>query len=137
MASTIEGVTVGVTAALDVTFPAMQQRSALVRFFAIAWAVFQVASPAVGAIADGRLAAANAFGPATHVEATTSSSCPQVHSPDCAICRYLSGPASPLPPAAIGFAIRKDPRSTRAESMFAHAGAIAFPPGRAPPGLNV
>jgi hypothetical protein len=115
----------------------MQQRSALARLFAIGWAIFQMASPAVTAIADGRLAAENSAGPATHVEATSTSSCPQAHSPDCALCRYLSGPANALPNAPIGLAIARDAESPGSETTRPHVVALVLPPGRAPPVLNV
>ena len=115
----------------------MQQRSAFVRFLAIGWATFQLASPAITALADGRLAAANASEPSTHVEATSTSSCPQVHSPDCAICRYLSGPISTLPPATIGLIVFRDAQAPRGESALLHTAALVLPPGRGPPALNV
>ena len=111
----------------------MRRRTTFVRSLAVFWAALQLASPAVSAIADGRLAAQNASGPATHVEATTTASCPVVHSPDCAVCRYLS--ASPLGARLSAFVplLSADSREPMAESREQHSAALALPHGRAPP----
>jgi hypothetical protein len=71
----------------------MTGHTRLWRFLALSWAALQLAAPAVSSLADARLAAAgNAI---AHVEASSSDTCPLAHSPDCAMCRYLSGAASP------------------------------------------
>src|SRR5687768_16137798 len=112
---------------------AMRRRTPFVRFLALFWAALQLASPRISSIADGRMAAQNASGPTTHVESTTTSSCPVVHSPDCAVCRYLSGSACAQQLSALGFPLSVGGRGPRAESREQHRPALTLPHGRAPP----
>ena len=109
------------------------RRSTSVRILAILWAALQFASPGASAIADGMLAAANAAGPTTHVEATTSATCPVVHSPDCGVCRYVSGPATLNRVTAFGVQLSAESREPRAESSVHSVTLAALPHGRAPP----
>ncbi|MGH7677348.1 MAG: hypothetical protein ACRENU_02700 [Gemmatimonadaceae bacterium] len=109
------------------------RRSTSVRKLAILWAALQFASPGASAIADGMLAAANAAGPTTHVEATTTASCPVVHSPDCGVCRYLSGPADMNGPSAFDARPSAEARAPRAEGSLHSIALAALPHGRAPP----
>ena len=67
----------------------MTRRSPVIRLLALLWATLQIASPGLGALADGLLAA-QTRDPASHVEATTSGRCPVVHAPDCGLCRQLT-----------------------------------------------
>lgn len=111
----------------------MRRRSPFVRFLALFWAALQLASPGVSAIADGKLAAENASGPATHVEATTTSACPVVHSPDCGVCRYLSGAACLEQHSALGFRIVASTAEPTVTAGPRIGNALALPHGRAPP----
>jgi hypothetical protein len=113
----------------------MTRRGTWTRCIALVWATLQLLSPGVSAIADGRLALEAAGSPQVHVEATGSATCPEVHSPDCGVCRYLT--TGGVLPSASGLV----PIETR------HSGALAFrivrlnsavevlPHGRAPPVL--
>lgn len=112
----------------------MMRRTPLLRFLSLLWAALQLATPALGTLADARLAAA-AGDPVSHVESTSSSTCPVIHAPDCAVCRYLSG-AAPAPdtPDAV------DVNFKRVGAFIAAAGGpailtIVLPDGRAPPGI--
>jgi hypothetical protein len=115
--------------------PGMKRRSGLSRFFVLLVAALQLASTGFSALAHGKLARQGASGPATHVEGTTSSRCPVVHAPDCAVCRYLTtvaqgstGPelvsidaADTVCPTTVARSVRADPHG--------------LPPGRAPPSV--
>ena len=102
------------------------------RCLALVWAIVQLLSPGVSAIADGRLAQDNATAP-VHVEATGTATCPEVHSPDCGVCRYLSTGGEI--PAMSGIALC-DARAAMSVSARGAGGAFAhvlLPHGRAPP----
>ena len=112
----------------------MTRRTPLLRFMSLLWAALQLATPALSSLADARLAAA-AGDPIAHVESTSSSNCPAIHPPDCAVCRYLSGPAaSPDSP---------DEGRVNAGRLGGFVAAnrapanrtIVLPDGRAPPGM--
>lgn len=113
---------------------AMMRRTVLLRFFSLLWAGVQLATPALGSLADARLAAA-AGDPMAHVESTTSSTCPAIHAPDCAVCRYLSG-AAPAPDAQSSAHVNAASAgaSFPARSTAALL-AIVLPDGRAPPAV--
>lgn len=98
-------------------------------------AALQLLSPGIASIADGLLARDNASGPLTHIEATTTSSCPVVHAPDCGICRYLStaGTLQRTTPAIVVSTGSPQPRC--AETRQPLGGATLQPNGRAPPVL--
>lgn len=111
----------------------MNGHSRWARILALVWAMVQVLSPGASAIADGMLARENAAAPLAHVEATGSATCPEVHSPDCGVCRYLStggempAAAAPLPVA------RRVVAAASQRGLGAAAGARFLPLGRAPP----
>jgi hypothetical protein len=112
----------------------MTKRSPFVRVFTLMWASLQLAAPAMSSIADGLLAIDNASRPTTHVEATTTESCPVVHAPDCGVCRYLTtaGTNDSSSPA-FGWQ-RRDPLApTSAVLTDPGCAARALPHGRAPP----
>jgi hypothetical protein len=110
----------------------MTRRTPLLRFLALLWAGIQLATPAFGSLADARFAAA-AGDPVAHVESTTLATCPVIHPPDCAVCRYLSGTASePETQDAV------DVNAARVSAFIAADCAPArrttvLPDGRAPP----
>lgn len=114
----------------------MKRRTTLVRFLALVWATLQVASPALASIADGMLARESATSPSTHVEATTSASCPVVHSPDCGVCRYLSAAGSNDAGApALGWEGASQCGIISSATTIALSAAVVLPHGRAPPTL--
>ena len=110
----------------------MTRRKPLLRFLAVLWASLQFAMPALGSLADARFAAA-AGDPVSHVESKSSASCPAVHAPDCAVCRYLSGGSSaPENAAAVHIDAARAGAQARTRSAIAHV-AVTLPDGRAPP----
>lgn len=114
--------------------PPMRRRTTFVRCLALVWATLQLASPGLSAIADGLLARASASGPSIHVEATSGASCPVVHSPDCAVCRYLSVSASSDTAApAFGWAETSQCGVVPDATTAARSAAFALPHGRGPP----
>jgi hypothetical protein len=115
--------------------PRMKRRARIVRFLALVGAALQLASPGFSAIAHGRLARESASGPATHVEATTTANCPVVHSPDCAVCRYLSTSACGTPEPSL--VPRREAETARPDDYrrSTWGGPHALPHGRAPPAV--
>jgi hypothetical protein len=112
----------------------MTRRKPLLRFLALLWAGLQFTMPALGSLADARFAAA-AGNPVAHVESKSSASCPAVHAPDCAVCRYLSG-ATPVPENAAAVNIVAELGSAHARTRCANAHvAVILPDNRAPPAL--
>ena len=111
----------------------VNRRAPFLRFLAVGWATLQLASPGLIAIADGISASASFAEAASHVEATGSESCPVPHSPDCAVCRYLSSGAAPPPHAALLIVNSTDLREPRADSRLRWNAAVVLPDGRAPP----
>ena len=115
-----------------VSFMAMIRRAS-VRILAMVWATLQLASPGTAAVADGLLASASASAPTTHVEAKTGAGCHAVHSPDCALCRYVSHSAVQSAvdsfTGELGAHIGKPARRHRAALVI----ALTLPHGRAPP----
>jgi hypothetical protein len=98
------------------------------------WASLQLAAPAMSSIADGLLTIDSSTRPTTHVEATTTETCPVVHAPDCGVCRYLStsGTNDSSSPAFVWH--RRDVLApTSAITADPGSGARALPHGRAPP----
>lgn len=104
------------------------------RFFALVWAVLQLASPGMSAVADGLATEAGA-NPAAHVEATTGKGCPVVHSPDCGMCRYLSQGARLQPVARIVLPQRASIAEPQVARFRPRHAATILPDGRAPPVL--
>jgi hypothetical protein len=105
------------------------------RFLALVCATVQLASPGLSAIADGLLARQNASQPLTHVESTTTATCPVVHPPDCAMCRYLSSAASLPSLTALALEFCAERQQPRAESLLRHGSPVTLPHGRAPPAI--
>lgn len=107
----------------------------MTRCLALVWATLQLLSPGVSAIADGRLAQESANAPMVHVEATGSEGCPEVHSPDCGVCRYLStgGDMPSVSPAAV--CETHDAGPVAARVAFGSSALSALPHGRAPPAI--
>ena len=117
-----------------VSFHGMRRRSRLFRVVTLAWATLQLAAPALASIADGQLSVNDVFRNTTHIEATTSSSCPVVHSPDCGLCRYLStSPANDVSAPAFDWTVTASGALVQTESAGASSLCIALPFGRAPP----
>ena len=113
----------------------MSRRHQLLRLLVMIGAAFQLLSPGVAAVADGLLARENASGPLTHIEATTTATCPVVHAPDCGVCRYLSAAGTPQR-AAPSILLAAGSLQPRCEEARQPAGAAALRPnGRAPPAL--
>lgn len=110
-------------------------RRGMTRCLALVWAMLQLLSPGVSAIADGSLARESATSPLVHVEATGSEGCPEVHSPDCGVCRYLStgGELSAMPEPAIGGDGAVVPVEARLAS--GSSALTILPHGRAPPAV--
>ena len=112
------------------------KRSPFARVLTLLWASLQLAAPGLSSIADGQLSVNDAFRNTTHIEATTSDSCPVVHSLDCALCQFLStsGANDAATPS-----FRWQLGATRARistaSVDPTCGAIALPHGRAPPSV--
>ncbi|MDF1505368.1 hypothetical protein, partial [Roseisolibacter sp. H3M3-2] len=74
----------------------MTARPLVLRLLALLLALFQSASPALAAVGDGALAAANGGGPVVaHVEDGQYDGCAPVHAADCALCAYLQVAAEP------------------------------------------
>jgi hypothetical protein len=112
----------------------MTRRRPFVRALTLLWASLQLAAPGLSSIADGRLSINDEFRNTTHIEATTSDSCPVVHSLDCALCQFLStsGANDASTPSFQWqlVAIRERVSTVSADPGCA---AIALPHGRAPP----
>ena len=103
------------------------------RRLALVWAMVQLLTPGVSAIADGMLARENAAAPLVHVEAAGSANCPEVHSPDCGVCRYLST-GSEMTPGASSLPVAREALATiSARVASAASGDRLLPQGRAPP----
>jgi hypothetical protein len=112
----------------------MKRRSPLFRFVTLAWASLQLAAPAMAGIADATAALENASAPLTHVEATSSESCPVVHSPDCGLCRYLSTtPSQAAAGTAFDWTVGAAAKLIRTSSLSTASACVALPFGRAPP----
>ena len=111
----------------------MNGRSPRFRFLALAFAALQLVSPALVGIADGRSVRDAVAASIPHVEADGATGCPQVHLPDCALCRYLSAGASLV--SGLPEAVPHQQRAAfDARASVTGAGATAFlPDGRAPP----
>ena len=118
-----------------IVFTPMNGRQPLLRMLVMVGAAIQLLSPGVAAIADGLLARSNASGPLTHIEATTTATCPVVHAPDCGVCRYLSAAGTPqrATPSLLLTTASAQPRCE--ESRQPVSAATLQPNGRAPPVL--
>ena len=111
----------------------MMPRTSRVRLSSVLWAGLQVATPALSSLADARLAAA-AGAPVAHVESTSAASCPAIHAPDCAVCRYLSGAAAGPDAPEAREPDAEDVRASIAQKRAPATRTVVLPDGRAPPG---
>lgn len=113
----------------------MSGRHPFLRMLVMVGAAVQLLSPAVASIADGRMARESASSPLTHIEETSSATCPVVHAPDCGVCRYLSvaGTQSRATAALLVAETTAAPACLVAPSP-GRAGT-SLPDGRAPPAL--
>ena len=110
----------------------MTRRTPVLRGLTLLLAMVQLGSPAMSAIADARLAA-QAGEPIAHVESTSATDCPVVHTADCAMCRYLSSAAS-IPGAALDLAVDIQALEQRIGDQRDASSLVVFlPDGRAPP----
>ena len=104
-----------------------------VHLFASLCAIVQLVSPGVAAVADGFLAIDSVSQPRTHIEASSGASCRAVHSPDCAVCRYLSSAVMyPAPSSAVDN-LPTLVHTPRTDLHSARAIRLDLPFGRAPP----
>jgi hypothetical protein len=113
----------------------MTRRAPFVRFFAILSAALQLASPGAATIADAVASAKGGFAALSHVESTTTSSCPAVHGVDCGICRFLSNTAVADPATPAWFELALDLPCPEVERSAPRAAKHSLPHGRAPPTL--
>lgn len=103
------------------------------RLLALVWATLQLASPGVSAAADAFVASEAASAPQSHVEAPDNTSCPEVHSPDCGVCRYLSTGMEPVPGGALIPAAHRVVAPAASRVALESAPGVSLPHGRAPP----
>lgn len=110
----------------------MTTRTPILRALTLLLAAMQLASPAMSAIADAKIAARSGELVA-RVEATSSAGASAIHSPDCALCRYLSLAASiPCPALDVSVVIASaQPRIC--DQRDASRAIVFLPDGRAPP----
>ena len=110
------------------------QRKPFARGLTLLWASLQLAAPAMSSIADGQWTLHNTAELTTHVEATTTDGCPIVHSPDCAVCRFVST-SGVHDAAAPSFDWQSRAARMRASTVSVDpcCDALGLPPGRAPP----
>jgi len=98
--------------------------------------LLQLLLPGAAAWADARLDIAGAHA-TPHVESHTSKTCARVHAPDCAVCHFLTAPAVPARPSALGLDVADGWRLYRAEPAgLPHPLARPHPHPRAPPALS-
>src|SRR5439155_1014833 len=72
-----------------------------------------------------------------HVESHTTSACARIHPPDCALCRFLTAPLTPLRPATLRFDGVGDRAPQHAEPRgLVDARPQPHPQPRAPPPLS-
>lgn len=110
----------------------MTRRAPIRHGLTLLLATLQLASPAFSAVADALLVARSGQ-PVAHVESTSASGCPAVHSADCAVCRYLSIAAS-IPRTTFDLSVMIECSESRLVDQRDGSGGIVFlPDGRAPP----
>ncbi|PYO70070.1 MAG: hypothetical protein DMD69_00850 [Gemmatimonadetes bacterium] len=99
-------------------------------------ALLQLSLPGAAAWADAQLDSAGAHATA-HVESHTTSACARIHPPDCALCRFLTAPLTPLRPATLRFDGVGDRAPQHAEPRgLVDARPQPHPQPRAPPPLS-
>ena len=115
-----------------ISFAPMTRHTPLLRVPALLLALLQLALPAASAVADGRIAA-RAGDPVAHVESTSSATCPVVHPPDCAVCRYLSAAAVPTAAAPDACALAPAVSGSLAARRSGNGVLVGLPDSRAQP----
>ena len=103
------------------------------RLVALLLAVVQLSAPSLVAAADGLVQHAAAGVESTHVEAHTSATCPAVHSPDCAMCRYVSLSAHTSAPTLAPIVVNDAGQQGRAACVGQGHAVHDTPRGRSPP----
>lgn len=111
----------------------MTKRTPAVRCLAILWATLQLASPGAIAIADGRASEQGASAAFSHIESSTTSSCPEIHGVDCALCRYVSNAAAAVPSPSRWYVLSVELPRPGLVRVALVAASRALPHGRAPP----
>src|SRR5947208_1017736 len=103
----------------------------------LACALMQLALPGAAAWADALLDA-TPVGPATtHFESNTTSSCPRLHPPDCALCQFLTAARSTAQRISFELGVASARiRPPVAPVLGRRAGCLAHPQPRAPPVLS-
>lgn len=114
----------------------MIQHSISARSLWVLAAALQLSLPGAAAWADATLDAAGTHAIA-HIESHTTDSCARIHSPDCALCHFLTAPGSPRRPTAL----RLDTAGVRMRrpaepAQLPHALSRPHPQPRAPPPLS-
>lgn len=96
----------------------------------------QLAQPGAVAWADARLDAMGADARA-HIESHTTASCARIHSPDCALCHYLSAPLVGRRPIAVALDATADRMPFLADPVrLPRARSRPHTQPRAPPTLS-
>jgi len=100
----------------------------------LACALMQLSLPGAAAWADALLDHAPVGPAATHFESHTTGSCPRVHSPDCALCQFLTAPRSTAQQIMFAFGLASGRiRLPAAPVLGRRAGRLFHPQPRAPP----
>jgi len=100
---------------------------------AMAFATLQLVSPALVVIADGTAIRGAVSESVAHVESASSESCPQIHNPDCALCRYLSGATGSTGDGGGALHLAESAPTYADTVVLAFGASIFLPHGRAPP----
>lgn len=111
----------------------MSGRSPFRRILAIAFATLQLVSPALIVLVDGASIREAVAESVAHVESTTSESCPQVHTPDCALCRYLSACSASVSDVQGCTPGTSQAAQVSATIVLTRGATALLPDGRAPP----
>jgi hypothetical protein len=111
----------------------MSGRAPFLRMLAMAFATLQLVSPALVVIADGASVRDAVAESVAHVESAGSKGCPQVHAPDCALCRYLCGASTLLPDSAIAPPLAGRTMPPAEVVARPRTASTLLPHGRAPP----
>ncbi|HVH66310.1 MAG TPA: hypothetical protein VM716_00425 [Gemmatimonadales bacterium] len=96
----------------------------------------QLALPGAAAWADARVDAVEAHAVA-HIESHTTTSCPRIHPPDCALCHFLSAPVVASAAGTLRLPVADRQLPQRADlARLPHPLARPHPQPRAPPALS-
>ena len=115
----------------------LRPHSPLRRAAFLAWAALQLVLGGVVSLADARAEAESiSRGATAHVEAHGTPSCPRVHGPDCALCRFLTTSGRAERSLTLAEPLTSPRSALVLESASAPAAAQSEPPpARAPPAL--